>query len=259
MDSGQRLKREEGYGYDQVFDFLPEVVDGCGVSKDGPTKKGHAAAEWLVQAVRENPGVALVLTGPLTNIALALRQDPSFASRVGSVSIMGGCYDVEWAYPEFNFECDALAAAEALSANWKVPPVVVGLNLTCNVWMPPQLATQIGSIRDPIAETASAVLRSNDPSGEGCEMFDPCALAAWINPTLFECADAEVWIDESTGFTALGEQAAKATPKSPVRLAGKLRVAKSINSAAFFELMSKALHVENEYETKKKRKSESVK
>merc|ERR1719161_2958160 len=125
----------------------------------------------------------LVLTGPLTNIALALRLDPTLAHRVVTVTIMGGCFDVEWAYAEFNFACDALAAAEVLSAAWTTPPTLVGLNVTCQAFLPHMLVEQIAESTDPVAITASAVLRSLDPlgwneaSGDGLEIFDACAFA----------------------------------------------------------------------------------
>ena len=43
------------------------------------------------------PGeITLVALGPLTNIALAIRLDPAFGSKLKDVIIMGGSIEGEW-------------------------------------------------------------------------------------------------------------------------------------------------------------------
>lgn len=54
-----------------------------------------SAAEFMVQQVRKYPGeVSIYSAGALTNIALAVRMDPSFASNAKELVIMGGYIDV---------------------------------------------------------------------------------------------------------------------------------------------------------------------
>lgn len=49
------------------------------------------AANFLIRMVREHPGqITIVACGPLTNLALAQRLDPEFASLVGELVYMGG-------------------------------------------------------------------------------------------------------------------------------------------------------------------------
>ena len=48
------------------------------------------AAERIVRAAREHPGLEVLLVGPLTNMARALALDPKLPERVGGVTIMGG-------------------------------------------------------------------------------------------------------------------------------------------------------------------------
>src|SRR5713101_1941222 len=49
------------------------------------------APGYLVERVLASPGqITLVCTGPLTNLALALRRDPGMAARVRDVVVMGG-------------------------------------------------------------------------------------------------------------------------------------------------------------------------
>ena len=67
--------------------------DGFG-DQNYPEPKRKAEAEFAVDALvriaRERPGLTLVTLGPLTNIALALARDPSFAQNVGRCVVMGG-------------------------------------------------------------------------------------------------------------------------------------------------------------------------
>lgn len=60
----------------------------------------------------------LVATGPLTNIALALKVDPSLAGRIPKLVIMGGGHEVPNVTPsaEFNIWADAEAAAVVLAS-----------------------------------------------------------------------------------------------------------------------------------------------
>jgi purine nucleosidase len=48
------------------------------------------AAERIVRAAREHPGLEVVLVGPMTNMARALALDPKLPRRVGPVTLMGG-------------------------------------------------------------------------------------------------------------------------------------------------------------------------
>ena len=48
------------------------------------------AAERIVRASHEHPGLELVAIGPMTNLARALALDPTLRDRVGGVTIMGG-------------------------------------------------------------------------------------------------------------------------------------------------------------------------
>ena len=82
--------------------------------------------------------ISIVATGPLTNIAQAIRHRPEFIRKIGQLSIMGGAYGLAGNingnttdYAEFNFYCDPEAARVVLSSpglNSKIK--VVGLDVT---------------------------------------------------------------------------------------------------------------------------------
>lgn len=59
------------------------------------TLAGNNSASWLVEQVRKYPGEVLIYSGgALTNIALAIRLDPDFASLTKGLVVMGGYLDV---------------------------------------------------------------------------------------------------------------------------------------------------------------------
>ena len=63
-----------------------------GHGRRGPPEPGHGVLA-LVEAVLAAPGeLTLVAIGPLTNVALAMLLEPSFAGALGDLVIMGGVF-----------------------------------------------------------------------------------------------------------------------------------------------------------------------
>ena len=59
------------------------------------TLAGNNSAAWMVEQVRKYPGEVMIFSGgALTNIALAVRLDPQFASLAKGLVIMGGYLDI---------------------------------------------------------------------------------------------------------------------------------------------------------------------
>ena len=67
--------------------------DGFGdtgyLAPTGVAQAEHAALA-MIRFSRSHPGLLLVCLGPLTNLALALRLDPTLPSRIGRLVVMGG-------------------------------------------------------------------------------------------------------------------------------------------------------------------------
>ncbi|MCD4690338.1 nucleoside hydrolase [bacterium] len=112
--------------------IAPEVHghDGLGGFLDTLPTPHHAAgarpaARVITTVPHDAPDSAtLIATGPLTNLAAALRADPTAMASYTRIVIMGGAFDVPGntgPVAEFNFYVDPEAAAVVLSA---------GLNIT---------------------------------------------------------------------------------------------------------------------------------
>ncbi|XP_059819865.1 nucleoside hydrolase-like isoform X1 [Hypanus sabinus] len=81
--------------------------------------KSEHAVNAMIRIANEHPGqVSLVAVGPLTNVALAAKMDPTFPTKLKSLHIMGGNMEAKGnmnVCSEFNFNSDAEAASIVLS------------------------------------------------------------------------------------------------------------------------------------------------
>ncbi|MEM9717414.1 MAG: nucleoside hydrolase, partial [Pseudomonadota bacterium] len=92
----------------------------------------RSAAQFICDTIHANPGeIVLCPVGPLTNIAEALRLDPTITKAVKSVVIMGGSLHAGGNvtdYAEANIWNDPDAADEVFAADW--PATMIGLDVT---------------------------------------------------------------------------------------------------------------------------------
>ena len=67
--------------------------DGLGDHNYPPPRQSRGAlpaVDAMIEAIDANPGLTVVTLGPLTNLALALAQEPGIAAKVGRCVLMGG-------------------------------------------------------------------------------------------------------------------------------------------------------------------------
>lgn len=119
-----------------------------------------SAADYMIEQVQAFPGrVTIVTTGPLTNVAAAIRQDPNFAATAKGIVIGGG--NIEQMSPEeadagfnssegFNFRFDPEAAHIALTAEWN-SLVAVG-DVTDSVVLDDALLDRVRETTTPASE-----------------------------------------------------------------------------------------------------------
>ncbi len=90
------------------------------------------AVDFLIQTILAAPGeTTLVATGPLTNVALAVRKEPRIIGAVKRCIVMGGAFRHEGNMPlrgEYNVWCDPHAARIVLHSG--LPITLVPLDVT---------------------------------------------------------------------------------------------------------------------------------
>lgn len=119
-------------------------MSGCTAQLPEPAGAVHPvpAVDALLAASHAHAGALhLVAVGPFTNLALALRQDPSLPQRVASLTLMGAAFGGHGytgnvtPCAEANVHNDPRAAAEVLAAPW-ARCRVIGLDATQRTRIP---------------------------------------------------------------------------------------------------------------------------
>lgn len=131
---------------------------------------GYDSATAWVRAAHAFAGELIGLaTGPLTNLALALRAEPALPTLLHRLVIMGGCYDGT-AVAEWNISVDPEAAAEVLTA-WSSErlPILCGLDLTRKVAMTPDILARLATA----AGTETTMLSAHDERGTRSTASNP--------------------------------------------------------------------------------------
>ncbi|MBI5878558.1 MAG: nucleoside hydrolase [Chloroflexi bacterium] len=163
-------------------------------------KAGHAV-DFIIDTVMANDGVTLIPTGPLTNIAVALRKEPRIASRLQEISIMGGSatHGNRSVAAEFNIWYDPEAAHIVFGSG--VPIKMHGLNLTLQVVATEDVIAKCRAIGNRPAIFVAELLdffadaQKRKLGTHSGALHDPVAVAGVIDPTLFEYYDMHVGIE----------------------------------------------------------------
>jgi purine nucleosidase len=167
----------------------------------------HFGPDLIIEMVHRYPHeLTLIPVGPLTNIALAVSKDPSIASLVRDIVIMGGSVsggNVNGA-AEANIYNDPEAAQIVFNAGWMV--TMIGSDVGERTLMTRKYLAELqanhGPQSDFIAKLANFYLTRSEKSGySGAAMYDPLAVGTVIDPTLVTLKDMHVDVETRGEFT----------------------------------------------------------
>jgi inosine-uridine nucleoside N-ribohydrolase len=196
------------HGADGLGGLMSEQAQTAGL----PELSGLAAAEEILRQTSDSPEpLRLISLGPLTNIALALQQDPGLAARVRELILMGGAYTVPGNITpaaEFNIYVDPEAADLVFSS--KMPITAVGLDVTRQLRLSREALQSWVQARDtPLRRSIQAWTRHSldfmqELTGEASmPLHDPLAVLACIYPELVSTEPMHVQV-ETKGELARG-------------------------------------------------------
>lgn len=155
------------------------------------------AADFIIDTIHANPGeVVLYCAGPLTNIALAARMDPTIVGQVKAIYIMGGSAE---GGPELNWWWDPEAASIVLKEPWK-EIVVTPFEAGAQVWSSAALMERIVKGGGPLAGMVKKVyLEATPPAGTSLwsMMWDEVMVASLIDPSVIKKSET-MWLDVDT-------------------------------------------------------------
>ena len=139
------------------------------------------AVSFLVDTFRKEK-LTLVAVGPATNVAMALRMDPSIADNIEELVVMGGgvhCSNATQS-AEFNFYLDPEAAEIMMRANCKI--TVFPLDATTSALFSIKDGEDIKAVGTEPAEFFSDLVI------DFCRRMEAIRLSNTDDPNQFECA-----------------------------------------------------------------------
>ncbi len=166
-------------------------LDGPALPEPEMEVCGLSASELMAKVLKESEEpVALIPTGPLTNVASLLLAHPELKEKIKVISLMGGGIELgNWTpAAEFNILLDPEAAKIVFESG--VPILMSGLDVTEKALIFPEDFERIRAVGNEVAIIVAEWLEffyifHRSIGYAGAPMHDPCAVASLICPELF--------------------------------------------------------------------------
>ena len=161
------------------------------------------AYQFIIDTVLANPGIIAVTTGPMTNLALAIKNNPSIVKNIKEIVLMGGSTGAGNITPEaeFNILVDPEAADICFKAG--VPMRMLGLNVTRQILVTDKIieaASKLNTKGSDLFVKLMKVFNENQRKFFGLEygpLHDPATIISLINEKAFTFEPMHVEIDTS--------------------------------------------------------------
>jgi inosine-uridine nucleoside N-ribohydrolase len=184
-------------------------MDGPNVPEPDIEAVPEHAVDLLINLLMQSDGdITLVPTGPLTNIATAIRTEPAIVPKIKAISLMGGAIGLGNTTPaaEFNIWCDPEAAAIVFGCGR--PITMAPLEVTHQALATEEVLQRLREAQRPVASFAADLLIFFADSYKQVFGFpsppvhDPCAVAAVIDPSIVKTKLMHVAIETTSELTA---------------------------------------------------------
>ena len=180
-------------------------LDGFEFPKyDKQFDKRHGV-QLIIDSVMNNEDVTIVATGPLTNVAMALRMKPKLYKKTKEIILMGGSVDNGNTSPaaEFNIMCDPEAAHVVFTSG--IPVKMIGLNITRKVLVTDEVVSRMEKIHNKASEMfvkLMKVFNENQRKTFGIQyapLHDPATIASLLDEDVIKYQKMNVVIDITHG------------------------------------------------------------
>ncbi len=181
-------------------------LDGFEFPVHDKTVASVHAVDYIIETLQtHHKKITVVTTGPMTNLALALRKAPEIASNIEEVVFMGGAYGYGNVSPaaEFNMLVDPEAAHIVLSQPF--PITMVGLDVTRQALALPEIVERMDALGTPAATMFASLMRAFNANQkkvfafEGGPLHDPITIAYLIDRSVLTTKHVNCTIDLSQG------------------------------------------------------------
>lgn len=199
------------------------------------------AVDLLIELLLASEGdLTLVATGPLTNIATAMRREPAIVPKIQQIVLLGGSIGLgNWTpAAEFNIYVDPEAAHIVFTCGR--PVTMIGLDVTHTVLATPEIRARVRALETPVAHLVDDLLgffaeTYREVFGFAAPpLHDPCAVAHVVDPTLLRAqpmrVDIELRGELTTGRTVCDVHGITGRPTNA-------RVGVGIDAPRFWDLL----------------------
>ncbi len=208
--------------------------------------RGHAI-DFIIATLMDRPAntVTLAVTGPMTNLAMAMVREPAIIPRLGPVVAMGGARREGGnitASAEYNIYADPHAAQVVATSGCEL--IMMGLDVTHQVRATPERIDRLRVIDRPMARAAvnlldfGTVTEAALGTGGDPPQHDPCTIAYILDPTLFTTVPCHLQIETSSQLT-LGHTAVEFRVQDSA--ATRVRWATTADHQGVFDLITASL------------------
>jgi purine nucleosidase len=203
------------------------------------------AIDFIIDTIMAQPGeVTLIPTGPLTNIALAVRKEPRIVRAVRECIIMGGAFKHEGNMPlagEYNIWCDPHAARIVFHSGLPITLVPLDVTYQC-LFTDAHMADLREAIQNPKSKIKNFIddatrfyieYHRTAQNIDGCAINDALTLALAFMPDLVTTRELFVDVETGDGPGHAGTFADfwKLTPHAP-----NMKVALQVDAPRFMQM-----------------------
>ncbi len=189
-------------------------LDGPGLPEPAMELDPRHAVDLIVElAMAATRPITLVPTGPLSNVAMALRREPRLRERIERIVLMGGSIAEGNITPsaEFNIYVDPEAAHIVFTSG--IPLTMVGLDVSHRARLGPEDTARIRALSTPVGRLVAdlleffALFHRERYGWDDVPLHDPCCVAELIRPGLITtrplCVDIETQSTLTRGRTVV--------------------------------------------------------
>ena len=168
-------------------------------------EREHAAAFLIRTLLASDGDITVVTSGPMTDLAMALRLEPAIGPKIRRIVLMGGSYTNGNVTPaaEFNILADPEAAHVCFTAGR--PVTMIGLDVTRKVLCYPQTVERMAKVGNDASRLFTALMghfcktQAEVFGWEGGPLHDPVTIASLLDRSLVVTKPMNVQIDLSHG------------------------------------------------------------